>query len=75
MLHCQLLAPTNAGLINVIYTSDALGYADANAVIAALGDTVFEADAASFNALTLTDLSAYDLLVIGWLGSSSFSLD
>jgi hypothetical protein len=65
----------NAGLIDVLYTSDASGNADANAILAAQGGTVLEANAALFNSLSLSDLSAYDLLVIGWYGSGSFNLD
>ncbi len=65
----------NAGLINVIYTSDSSGNADSNAVLAAQGGIVTEASAAAFNALSLAQLSAYDLLVVGWQGSGSFNLD
>lgn len=65
----------NAGLINVIYTSDSQNNADANATLAAQGGTVTEVSSAAFNALTAVDLSSYDLLVVGWKGSGTYNFD
>lgn len=65
----------NAGLINIIYTSDSQGRADANATIAAQGGTVTEMNATGFNALSSAQLGSYDLLMVGWRGTGSFNLD
>ncbi len=65
----------SAGLINVVYTSDSQGQADANVAIAAQGGTVTEMNAAGFNALSSAQLGSYDLLMVGWRGTGSFNLD